>query len=262
MRLSFSESNTVDKDTAGHVLRPGLTRNMKMTSEPTNTSHTKAPLGWVFAAGAGLGLFLGVLVGVLVGRPVVLPAPAPQSAQSDPLHSAQIDNPAQGEAQPPKTPSPDERPTPSRNALYSPGEKPEGEGGASGAPLGQNATPPEDDASPWAATGKGSEEPPPATLPKESIQAAIQAVKPAIAACYEEGLKLNPNMAGRIKASFTIVAKDGQGKLDEGEIEESELGNPFVDACILGEIARAEFPVPEGDGVVRVTYPFSFSSEE
>jgi hypothetical protein len=104
-------------------------------------------------------------------------------------------------------------------------------------------------------------------LNKEAIRSAIRAVVPKIKGCFDTWLKAAPEnrakRALRIEADFTIVAKDGQGHIDEGEaipredtVEAPTLGDVTLRSCLLQALTTARFPVPPGDGKVRVRYPF------
>jgi hypothetical protein len=103
---------------------------------------------------------------------------------------------------------------------------------------------------------------PTATLSREGVQAAIQAVKPKIRACYEEALAIQPGLAGTLQVTFALEQKDGRGTVVSGEIADSEMKSPFFEACVLKQIAGADFEAPTGDGVVSVTYPFHFDEVE
>lgn len=101
-----------------------------------------------------------------------------------------------------------------------------------------------------------------ASLNKEDIRAAINELKPQIKECFEQGLKANPNLDGTVKVEFVIVGSpDGGGAYArEGEINDSSLAAPLVEACILSKIQTAKFKAIQGNGEVRVKYPFRLSS--
>jgi hypothetical protein len=99
---------------------------------------------------------------------------------------------------------------------------------------------------------------PRANLSPDDIRDAVKAVMPSLQNCYESGLKMNADSAGKATIKFTLVAADGGGFVQDAEIE-SGLGNPVTDACLLDQLAKANFPMPRGDGKVRVTYPFQFA---
>jgi hypothetical protein len=124
-----------------------------------------------------------------------------------------------------------------------------------------DSPPPEDTGPAPALSGGGAPRSPEptATLDKESIQDAVRSVIPAVRHCYQSGLKLKGDSQGAVKVSFTLVAADGGGFMRDAEIVESDLANPLIDACVLESLSTAQFPMPRGEGVVRVTYPFRFS---
>ena len=95
---------------------------------------------------------------------------------------------------------------------------------------------------------------------KEAVQRAMREITPAIADCYEQGLRIQPELAGRILLQFTIEAKDGIGRVLEAEIVEAEstLDAIFVQACILDALSGATFPQPRDHGAVVVRHPFDF----
>jgi len=113
------------------------------------------------------------------------------------------------------------------------------------------------------ATGPGGDdEGQKAVLGKEEIQAAIRTVTPLMQGCYEQRLKAKKDLQGKSVLRFTIVAKDGKGSLDEGEIKSSTLDDLRLDTCMLHALTRASFPVPRGEGKVVVNYPFTFRSDK
>jgi hypothetical protein len=97
-----------------------------------------------------------------------------------------------------------------------------------------------------------------AVLGKEQIRSAIKAITPLVQTCYEKRLAQKKDLAGKAVIKFTIVAKDGKGSLDEGEIKSSTLGDLRLDTCMLHALTKARFPLPEGEGKVTVNYPFKF----
>lgn len=97
------------------------------------------------------------------------------------------------------------------------------------------------------------------TLDKDSIREAMRTVKPLLKACFEEALRHDPSVAGRVRVEFEIEAADDErGVVKRGSVVESETRSPFFEACVLQKVAGVEMPVPQGGGVVKVTYPFQF----
>jgi hypothetical protein len=109
-------------------------------------------------------------------------------------------------------------------------------------------------------------------LDQTAIRTAIGAVVPKVKRCYEDYLHATPGapQSMRIKADFTIVAKNGEGHIDEGEAipyaegarEGVSLQDVTLRSCLLTALTTARFPMPPGDGRVRVKYPFLMRREE
>ena len=55
---------------------------------------------------------------------------------------------------------------------------------------------------------------------------------------------------------------EGEGVVTQGEIADSDMDSLFFEACVLKEIAAANFKAPGGGGVVTVTYPFRFENTD
>ncbi len=135
------------------------------------------------------------------------------------------------------------QPTPLAAPIQQP--LPQGQPAQQGIPPDPQDTPPPKD-------------PPTGTLDSAAIKTAVQAVLPDVKNCYETGLKMKADSKGTVKVSFTLVASDGGGFMRDAELLDSELANPVVDSCILEALSQAHFPMPQGGGEVRVTYPFKF----
>jgi hypothetical protein len=92
-------------------------------------------------------------------------------------------------------------------------------------------------------------------LPSEVIQRVVRQSFGRFRNCYEDGLRTNPNLEGRVTARF-VISRDGSvGAVQSGG---SDLPDAHVVACVLRTYSSLSFPSP-GDGVVTVTYPLSFS---
>jgi len=75
----------------------------------------------------------------------------------------------------------------------------------------------------------------------------------AIKGCYEQALKRNPSLQGKLSILFTI---SGSGKVSSAKCTVNEL-TPEVCSCIESAFLRFRFPPPEG-GTVTFEYPFLF----
>jgi outer membrane biosynthesis protein TonB len=73
--------------------------------------------------------------------------------------------------------------------------------------------------------------------------------------CYEDGLRTNPNLEGRVTARF-VIARDGSvATVQSGG---TDLPDPRVVSCVLRAYSSLTFPSPK-NGIVTVTYPLTFS---
>ncbi len=98
-----------------------------------------------------------------------------------------------------------------------------------------------------------------ATLDKEDIRAAIKGVEPLIKDCFLDAAERNPGDQ-KVVLRFTIVGQGTSGHFDEGEVVESTIVDPWVQACFLDSLTDAQFRPPHGKGKVTVTYPFKFTA--
>ena len=96
-----------------------------------------------------------------------------------------------------------------------------------------------------------------AAIDKEDIRDAIKGVEPLIKDCFLDAAERNPGDQ-KVVLRFTIVGQGTSGRFDEGEIVESSIVDPWVQACFLESLTDAQFRPPHGKGKVTVTYPFKF----
>ncbi|WP_231864908.1 AgmX/PglI C-terminal domain-containing protein [Sorangium cellulosum] len=104
-------------------------------------------------------------------------------------------------------------------------------------------------------------------LQPTEIQQAVRARFGGLRKCYEDGLRRDPNLAGRIAVRF-VIGRDGkvttvtEGALPPASSPPSAASAPMPDravvSCVLREFEKLTFPAPEG-GVVTVVYPLMFS---
>ncbi|MFT4705580.1 MAG: TonB family protein [Bradymonadia bacterium] len=95
-------------------------------------------------------------------------------------------------------------------------------------------------------------------LTREQIERVVRRHSRGIRYCYERELANEPDLGGRISASWTVGL---DGRVQSASITENSMGNRAVESCVLREVRRMRFDQPDG-GLVSVTYPFSFRSEE
>ncbi|MFO0735607.1 MAG: AgmX/PglI C-terminal domain-containing protein [Labilithrix sp.] len=92
-------------------------------------------------------------------------------------------------------------------------------------------------------------------LPPEVIQRIVRLHAGAFQACYLDGQRRDPGLAGRVTVKFVIQRDGTVARAQDGG---SEIGDQKVIECMVHAFSGLEFPVPEG-GVVTVTYPFMLS---
>jgi len=96
-------------------------------------------------------------------------------------------------------------------------------------------------------------------LDKEIIRKVVRQHRREIKYCYEKELAKDPTLKGEVTVQFTISAS---GEVIAAIVQKSTLGNQAVETCMQGKIQRWTFPEPKGNGIVKVNYPFNFSSQE
>lgn len=86
-------------------------------------------------------------------------------------------------------------------------------------------------------------------LPSEVVQRIVRQNFGRFRLCYENGLRTDPKLGGRVTLTFTI-RRNGTV---ESSSATSDLAIPEVAACMARGIDGLTFPEPEG-GVVKVSY--------
>jgi hypothetical protein len=92
-------------------------------------------------------------------------------------------------------------------------------------------------------------------LPPEVIQRIIRSQYGKFRACYEDGLRRDPNLQGKVSVRFVIGVDGTVTNVINGG---SDLPDPLVIQCIIRAYKDFCFPQPEG-GIVTVVYPIMFS---
>jgi hypothetical protein len=72
--------------------------------------------------------------------------------------------------------------------------------------------------------------------------------------CYENGLRADPKLRGRMSVRFVI---DRAGAVASSKDEGSDLPNKAVVGCVVRSFLNLSLPAPEG-GTVTVLYPMVF----
>jgi hypothetical protein len=94
-------------------------------------------------------------------------------------------------------------------------------------------------------------------LPPEVIQRVVRQNFGRFRACYENGLRNNPNLQGRVSVRFVIGRDGAVSNVGNGG---SDLPDPNVVSCIVRSFYGLSFPEPK-DGIVTVLYPIVLSPE-
>ncbi|MEN0063780.1 MAG: AgmX/PglI C-terminal domain-containing protein [Myxococcota bacterium] len=94
-------------------------------------------------------------------------------------------------------------------------------------------------------------------LDRSLIEDVIKRNLNAIRYCYQRELNKKPGLAGKVVVGFTI-AKDGS--VSAARIKQSSLEHSPTESCIASRFLRLRFPLPKGNGIVVVSYPFHFST--
>ena len=93
-------------------------------------------------------------------------------------------------------------------------------------------------------------------LPPEVIQRIVRQNFSRFKACYQDGLRTNPSLQGRVAVKF-VISRDGSvGSPQDGG---SDLPDPTVVQCVVRGFGSLVFPQPEG-GTVSVVYPLIFGT--
>ena len=80
----------------------------------------------------------------------------------------------------------------------------------------------------------------------------------AIQMCYEQQLRRNPNLAGKVTIEFTIQPR---GNVTDVKVKENTTGDAAVGTCVANTVGLFRFnPGPEG-GSVTYAYPFVFAPQ-
>jgi hypothetical protein len=92
-------------------------------------------------------------------------------------------------------------------------------------------------------------------LPPEVIQRVVRQNFGRFRQCYEDGLRRNPTLEGRVAVRF-VIGRDGA--VSNAANGGSDLADSSVVSCVIGAYYGLSFPPPE-DGIVKVVYPILFT---
>lgn len=95
-------------------------------------------------------------------------------------------------------------------------------------------------------------------MPPEVIQRIVRQSFGRFRLCYENGLRHNASLEGKVAVKF-VIGRDGavSAASDGG----SDIGDGAMVDCVVRAFGNLSFPQPEGD-VVKVVYPIIFKPGE
>lgn len=88
-----------------------------------------------------------------------------------------------------------------------------------------------------------------------TLRQGVERARTLVKMCYEDQLKRDPTLQGKIVVRF-VIGEDGG--VTSSEIASSTFDNKDFEGCLLRVIRRLHFPKPKG-GAVTVEYPFVLS---
>ncbi|MCC6645156.1 MAG: AgmX/PglI C-terminal domain-containing protein [Polyangiaceae bacterium] len=92
-------------------------------------------------------------------------------------------------------------------------------------------------------------------LPSDVIQRIVRQNFGRFRMCYEQGLRNNPSLSGRVSVRFAI---DRAGHVASVGNSGSDLPDSKVVSCVVSSFSGLSFPEPE-NGIVTVVYPITFT---
>lgn len=96
-------------------------------------------------------------------------------------------------------------------------------------------------------------------LSKDEITKVLKRHQNEVRHCYEQALRLKPELAGKIAVKFIVGAT---GDVLDSEIASDTLNDENLKACMLKLVRSWKFPEPRGGGNVTITYPWVFNPTE
>jgi TonB family protein len=89
----------------------------------------------------------------------------------------------------------------------------------------------------------------------ESLLSVVRRYAPGIQFCYDNELKRNPGLRGKLVVSLVVLAN---GTVSEAAIVEDSLQSPSVRECVLAQIRGWQFPaIPSGSTSFKTPFVFT-----
>lgn len=89
----------------------------------------------------------------------------------------------------------------------------------------------------------------------EAVADVIRRNMGQILFCYEQGLQLDPGLAGRVGVNFVVGAN---GQVKAANVGNTTLNSKQIEDCVVARLKSWKFPLPTGGVDVKVAYPFLF----
>ncbi len=93
-------------------------------------------------------------------------------------------------------------------------------------------------------------------IPSGLVQRTVRQNFGRFRSCYENGLRTNPNLSGRVVSRFVIGHDGSVASVKDGG---SDLPSGEVISCVTRAFYGLSFPAPTNAGVVTVIYPIMFN---
>jgi outer membrane biosynthesis protein TonB len=90
-------------------------------------------------------------------------------------------------------------------------------------------------------------------LDRDQIMAVINRHRGEITYCYEQALKRDPSLHGKVSIQFVISPS---GKVSKATVAESNTNSAPLEGCMIARLRSWQFPKPVGAVNVDVLYPF------
>lgn len=90
-------------------------------------------------------------------------------------------------------------------------------------------------------------------LDRDQIAAVINSHRGQIIYCYEQGLRAQADLKGRVSVAFVIGPN---GRLTKASVAQTSLNSDLVENCMIAKMKTWRFPRPVGRVSVDVLYPF------
>lgn len=96
-------------------------------------------------------------------------------------------------------------------------------------------------------------------IDREEVRLIIRKNLNSIKTCYDDGLKNNPNIQGKIVIEWDLAS---DGSVSKAAVKSSELKSETVENCIVNKIKALKFPASPTGTIANISYPFSFSKSK